>query len=277
MGTRQSFITRLLVVSTLSLFSQGFARADFVRHIYSLTSFGPLDMSLTPIDPFDRALGTLDTVDISLYGITAVQVYHPAFHPVYRPVGVYPLTLQHDLGGFGGNYFDFDMPLQVLNYPVVVNGPVAVLPPWYIDVRFSIDAQTTTILPSTFISTLPAGLLTISASLNDFYADAEPADDLLMHSFYALAPTLVIAQSQHLLQIDYHYTPAPDPVGPISPIDPITGLTGLTTDLTTQALFPNLMSIHDLSEDVLQALIATPVPVPGALLLAVLGLARLYL
>ena len=93
-----------------------------------------------------------------------------------------------------------------------------------------------------------------------------------------MAPTtLVTTQSQHLLQIDYNYTPAPDLVGPISPIDPITGLTGLTTDLTTQALFPNLTSIHDLSEDDLQAIIATSVPAPGALLLAALGLASVGL
>jgi hypothetical protein len=163
------------------------------------------------------------------------------------------------------------MPLQTFN-AVVVNGPVLVLPPCYIDVRFSIDAMTTSILPNRFISTWPAPLLTISASFNDFYADAEPADDLLMYSFRAISNTPVICRSQHLLQIDYHYTPAPDPVGPISPIDPISGLTGLTTDLTTQTLFPNLTSIHDVSQDDLQAIMAMPVPAPGALLLAAVGL-----
>jgi hypothetical protein len=272
----KSIAARLcVVIALLSLpyGSEGVASADMTRHIYSLSGLGPFDVRLIPLEPFDPAEGTLDRVDVSLYGITATTVYHQAFHPLYNPVGVFPLTLRHDLGGFGGSYFDFVTPVETMR-PVVVSGPAVVMPPWFIDLRFSIETQTTTAWPDTFISTEPAVPPTISASLNDFYADAEPADDLLIYEFRALAPTLVQAQSQLLLQVDYIYT-TPTPIGPISPIGPIGGPAELTTDLATQALFPNLTSIHDLSEAELCALVAMPVPAPGALLLATLGTALL--
>lgn len=222
---------RIIAVSAAFLlaFLHSPARADLIVQGTSFSASGPAGFDFLGVEPFGDGLGTLNNVSVSIDGVIQVTGTTLGLVP-------YEVSVDVDLTGLAGRYFDFATPGMQFNYsgtePHVVcsiGGCTPVEGPLMQPATtFSLDFTFTDFAESLGInqaflngfsaagSTTASPPPTISGAVSDFIADPfVPLDeiDLIMSTSFVGGATFVQAELGGAMFITYDYTPraVPEP------------------------------------------------------------------